>query len=441
MLDKFRTNLIFRTLLMMGLMAGAIFSYQKDYIFPAIVLTLLLVAILINVIYYITQTNRDLAHFFESIQYNDFTATSASVHKGASFGQLHDSLNMMSRKFQAIRAEKEANHQFLQTIVAHIDIGLLCYNEQEEIILMNKSLQHLLRKSYLINIDGLKKVDEGLWETIKSLKPGDRELVKINIENRLIQIAVQCIAFNMQQAKLRLISFQNIQSELEQNELSAWQKLIRILTHEIMNSVAPITSLSSTMMDMLGKQAQIENKQLEQLRNAIQVIQRRGEGLLNFTETYRTLTRIPPPNFQELDAEQLFQHVAALFQVEIEQNQVSLIYDLPPQPIQFQGDPVLLEQVLVNLIKNALEALIDIPKPALTLKAARSNGKAVLSVIDNGIGISEDKMEQIFVPFYTTKKEGSGIGLSLSRQIMRLHKGSIDLQSTPNAGTAVDLIF
>lgn len=441
MLDKFRTNLIVRTLLMMGLMAAAIISYQKGYLFPAIVLTLLLLATLANVIYYITQTNRDLAHFFESIQYNDFTATSSSAHKGSSFGRLHDSLNMMSRKFQAIRAEKEANHQFLQTIVAHIDIGLLCYNEQEEIILMNKSLQHLLRKSYLINLDGLKKVDEGLWQTIKSLKPGDRELVKLNVENRLMQIAVQCIAFNMQHSKLRLISFQNIQSELEQNELSAWQKLIRILTHEIMNSVAPITSLSSTMMDMLNKQSQVENKQMEQLRNAMQVIQRRGEGLLNFTETYRTLTRIPPPNFQELDAEQLFHNVAALFQVEIEQNQVKLIYDIPPQAIPFQGDPVLLEQVLVNLIKNALEALKDIPRASLILKASRVNGRTVLSIIDNGVGIPEDKMEQIFVPFYTTKKEGSGIGLSLSRQIMRLHKGSIELQSSPNAGTAVDLVF
>lgn len=442
MVYEFRVNIILRVLVLLLLVAGGVYSFSQQAFLTTGFLGILLAMAVVNIIHYVNQTNRDLANFFASIQYDDFTTTGSAGHKGTSFGELHRQFNFINKKFQEIRAEKEANHQFLQTIVEHIDIGLLGVKDDGEVNLMNKALQAMLHKSYLINLDALEKVDLRLWEVVKNLQPGERELIKINIDNQLQQLAIQCIELMLNREHFRLFSFQNIQSELEQQEMAAWQKLIRILTHEIMNSVAPIASLSSTMHDFLvaQKNGQLEAGDLEQVTHSLSVIRRRSEGLLDFTETYRRLTRIPPPKFQLLDARALIGEVHTLFRPELEEHGIAFSVDLQPDDITFQGDPALLEQVLINLIKNAMDAVREREKPKIQVFVQKlANGKIVIQVADNGSGIDAEQLEQIFVPFYTTKESGSGIGLSLSRQIIRLHKGNIEVQSVVGEGTAVKL--
>ncbi len=395
---------------------------------------------MVNLFNYVDQTNKDLANFFESIQYNDFNTTGSGRHRGDSFGDLHDGFNLINRKFRDIRAEKEANHQFLQTVVEHVEVGLLCIDEDGEVVLLNKALQRLLRKSYLVNLSGLKKVDEQLWEVVTQLKPGDRELVKLNIDNRFMQIAVRTIDLILNRENLKLISFQNIQSELEAQELVAYQKLIRILTHEIMNSVAPIASLSSTINDVIADKDQLDPDYIDMIKNSVRVIKKRSEGLLDFTETYRRLTRIPPPNFQLVDGNALIEELKTLFMADLATRKIDLKLKLPSNPVTFQADPNLLEQVLINLIKNAADSLKERENPVIDLSIQKHpDGKVIFRISDNGFGIPVDMMDQIFVPFFTTKEDGSGIGLSLSRQIIRLHKGDLDLQSVEGEGTVVTI--
>lgn len=442
MLKNFKINIIARVVLLLLLAGALVASVNARLDILAIVLLGSLSFLVASFLRYVNQTNRDLAHFFAAVQYDDFTANTNSSLKGASFEDLYASFNLVNRKFRDIRAEKEANHQFLQTIVKNIDVGLLCVDQEGEVILMNDALQVLLHKSYLIHLDGLQKIDQNLWKTVNSLQNGDRALLKISIQNDLLQLSIHAVEMRMQASNYRLITFQNIQNELEAQELQSWQKLIRILTHEIMNSVTPISSLSSTINNWLNGQEKVSPEQLEQIRRSSAVIEKRSEGLLRFTETYRKLTRIPPPIFQSVDTKQLIETVVTLMQPTLDKKQIKLeqIYRNPV--LKFNGDPNLLEQVLINILKNAIDAVEKEADAQITVVAFfTSKGKVCIKVMDNGPGVPPDKMEQIFIPFFTTKSEGSGIGLSLSRQIMRMHKGSIELQSSPEEGTIVTLLI
>ncbi|MEZ5039708.1 MAG: HAMP domain-containing sensor histidine kinase [Saprospiraceae bacterium] len=442
MVYNFKINIIIRLGILLLLILGIALSLENGFHLTTGFGVLLCGILIVNLFNYVDQTNKDLANFFESIQYNDFNTTGSGRHRGDSFGNLHDGFNLINRKFRDIRAEKEANHQFLQTVVEHVEVGLLCIDEEGEVVLMNKALQRLIRKSYLVNLKGLKKIDEHLWEAITQLKPGDRELLKLNIDNRLMQIAVRAIDLILNKENLRLISFQNIQSELEAQELVAYQKLIRILTHEIMNSVAPIASLSSTVNDVIADKDQLAPDYIQMIKNAVRVIKKRSEGLLDFTETYRSLTRIPPPNFQIVSGEALLEELQTLFKPDLDSKKITLNLHLPPSPVTFQGDPNLLEQVLINLLKNAADSLVDRDHPTIDLYLQKTpDDKVIFRVVDNGNGIPQDMMDQIFVPFFTTKDEGSGIGLSLSRQIIRLHKGELELQSVEGEGTVVTIVL
>ena len=436
MLYDFRFKTTFRVIIILLCLICMAYTLVNEQWLVAFIIAIPSTIAIWNLLYYVNQTNRDLAGFFKSIQYNDFTTTTSGGHKGPTFKELHDSLNMINQKFQDIRAEKETNHQFLHSIVEHVDIGLLGYNQNQEVILMNKALQRLLRKSYLVKFTDLETLNEQLWESVKDMKPGSRELVKLNIEDKLQQVAIQCTELKLKDDFYRLLSFQNIQNELEEQELIAWQKLIRILTHEIMNSVAPISSLSSTLSNIMEQDTDVD---IQQIKRSLKVINKRSEGLLSFTETYRTLTRIPPPRFQPVNGNLMLEEIATLFEIESNEKNITLEVALPPQTIHFQADPALLEQVLINLVRNALDAVEGKPAPKVKLHLKKSGSKISIVVVDNGIGISEETMEQVFVPFFTTKEHGSGIGLSLSRQIVRLHKGTMELQSKEGEGTVISI--
>lgn len=391
---------------------------------------------------YVDQSNRDFTAFLLGIKYDDFSATYSGHHKGKTFGEMYEAFNDINRKFLNIRAEKEANHQYLQTIVESVNVGLLCIDEEGGIFMLNKALQKLLNKPYLVHLDALGQIDENLLDSVKNLKAGERDMIKVTLENKSMQLALHVTEFALREQQLKLVSFQNISGELEEQELEAWQKLIRILRHEIMNSITPIVSLTATIDSMLNDSphGSVTEEESEDIRAAISAIRNRSEGLMHFTETYRNLTRLPPPKFQLVDANDLIERIRVLFKPVFQKNGITFNMHLSQAPVIFQADVELIEQVIINLLKNAIDVVKEVANPVITISTQRTKeGRAIIQVADNGKGIEKEMLEQIFVPFYTTKEEGSGIGLSLSRQIMRTHKGRINVQSVVGEGTVFTL--
>lgn len=442
MFKSFSVNITFRILTIIALVLALAYCVtQTEFYITMFILFVLIVLAVVDMVRYVNVSNRDFTAFLLGIKYEDFSATYSGHHKGKSFGEMYDAFNQINRKFLNIRAEKEANHQYLQTIVEAVDVGLLCVDEEGGIFLMNKALQKILHKPYLVHLDALEQVDEKLLEAVKNLKTGEREMVRVSIEGKTVPLALQATEFSLRNQKLKLISFQNIQGELEEQELEAWQKLIRIIRHEIMNSITPIVSLTSTITGMLGEEGtSVEPETADDVRLAIAAIRNRSEGLMHFTETYRNLTRLPTPKFQLVDANDLVERIQVLFRPVFEKNGVTFQAQLSPAPIIFQADIEMLEQVIINLVKNAIDASKGGENATVSVSTQRTKeGKTVIKVADNGSGIEKELLEQIFVPFYTTKDDGSGIGLSLSRQIMRLHKGRIGVQSVVGEGTVFTL--
>ena len=444
MFKNFKLNIALRILILIGLVLLLVYCiFNTTFYITMFILCIGILTSFYSLIHYIDQTNRDFTAFLLGIKYEDFSATYSGHHKGKTFGELYDAFNQINRKFLDIRSQNEAHYQYLQTIVEHVEVGLLCIDEIGEVVLMNKNLKILLKKPFLKNKASLKQIDEELYHAVDRIQAGERELLKVIIKDQLLQLSLRATEFKLKDEQFKLISLQNIKNELEEQELDAWQKLIRILTHEIMNSVAPIVSLTSTMKDMIGDEVDgLDAEKTQDVKLSLAAIGNRGQGLMRFTETYRNLTRIPPPKFQLLDARILIERVCTLLSPVFKEHHITLHQSLLATPVFCQADVELMEQVLINIIKNAIDVLKGHEDTWVEIRLQKAkDGKTIIRITDNGPGIPEEVQGQIFVPFYTTKEEGSGIGLSLSRQIMRMHKGQIELQSKEGEGAMFTLIL
>lgn len=449
-LKNFRMNLILRVLLLTSnvLLLGWLI-FRTNLVVSTILISLLLIYQTWALIRYVDRTNRDLSRFFEAIRYGDFSQTFHSHGLGKSFKQLHVAFGEVMREFQKTRAAKEEHFRYLQTILQHVGIGLIAFQRNGEVELINRAAKRLLNCTQLKNIQELAKLNTELVKTLLNMRSGQKALVKIQDRDEQLQLALFATEFRMRGRNMVLVSIQNIHSELEETEIEAWQKLIRVLTHEIMNSVTPIASLASTVNELLKQISATDNlssreraEVLKDICGGLQTIQKRSEGLMHFVEVYRNLTRLPRPDFKILSVKELFVHLEQLMRPQMEAQGIVFKMEVTPVNLEVMADAEMLEQVLINLLKNAMQALADQPEAEIKLLAKLSpRGQPLIQVIDNGPGISEDSLDKIFIPFYTTRKEGSGIGLSLSRQIMRLHKGSISVQSTPHVETVFTLRF
>ncbi|MCE2432817.1 MAG: ATP-binding protein [Candidatus Latescibacteria bacterium] len=396
-------------------------------------------------IHYVERTQRDLTRFLQAIRYEDFSQSFTGAGLGSAYNNLKDAFNEVLEAFRKTRAEREENFQYLQTIVQHVGIGLICYTPEGRIELMNTAAQRLLRKPHMRDVRELETVSKAFSETLLKLRSGDKALVKVQDEDELLQIIVYATELRMRGESFILASVQNIQTELEEQEMEAWQKLIRVLTHEIMNSITPISSLASTVRGLLPDSAHassLDSDTLPDVHTALETIQSRSEGLLHFVEAYRQLTHISRPDFQIFQISELFARVVFLMQGECDKNDIALHTAIDPRTLELTADPDLIEQVLINLMRNAVEALAGRSNARMDLSAQLDGrGRVVIRVQDNGPGILEDVQERIFIPFFTTKRDGSGIGLALSRQIMRVHRGTISVQSRPEEDTVFTLRF
>jgi two-component system nitrogen regulation sensor histidine kinase NtrY len=441
---KFRVAVTLRVAVLLGLMGLLFFSlFRWKLPAAAILLGLLIAAQVVGLFRAVDRANRDLARFFDSVRFDDFSQTFRGKSPGKSFRELHAALARVIEAFRAARAEKEEQALYLQTVVQHIGIGLLVFQADGGVELLNDAARRLLRIRQLKNIRDLERSQPALAETLLLLKPRDRSLVRVEAEDQPLQLLLHAAEFKQRGRDLTLVSIQDIRSELEEREIEAWQMLIRVLTHEIMNSMTPISSLATTVQDLIGANCgDAEPESLGDIRQGLQTIQKRSEGLLRFVDGYRNLARVPKPDLKFFAAADLFAQVGQLLRARLDECGIRLDAASNPARLEVLADPHLLEQVLINLILNACEALRGRPDARIEIAASLDErGRPVLQVRDNGPGIPPENLDKVFVPFFSTKEDGSGIGLSLSRQIMRLHGGSISAASKPGRETVFTLRF
>ncbi len=445
---RFEANCIIRVVLLVSCICLlAYLLFRTEFIAASIFIGLMIAYQVYSLIRYLTKTNRDLNRFLLSIKHSDFSQSFATSVEGSGFEELNTAFSEVTKEFQKAKIEKEEHFRFLQTIIDHVGIALIAFNPNGHVELINNAAKKLLKIQRLRNIDDLEQISTGLAGKLGNISPGDKDLVKLKQGDDLLQLSIYATGFILRQQQLILVAMQNIQSELEEKEMISWQNLIRVLTHEIMNSITPIASLASTATDLLKddkecKVPQELNEVISDVGQAVKTIEKRSKGLITFIDNYRKLTRIPQPDFKIVQVRDLFERVENLLGDQIEKNAIQFKSEIDPESLSLTADPTLIEQVLINLCKNSVEAVHGVSHPKIKLKAGSDGlGNPVIKVIDNGKGIAAEVAERIFIPFFTTKPEGSGIGLSLSRQILRLHKATIGVTSAPNQKTVFKLQF
>jgi two-component system nitrogen regulation sensor histidine kinase NtrY len=446
---NFRVNLIIRiSFFALSVFLFFYFLDREAHITPA--LLLLLIALQFYSLYrYVDKTNRDLASFLESIRFSEFTRSFQIEGMGPSFNELNRAFNDVINDFQKVRSEKEEHFHYLQSIVQNIDVSIIAYQHDGNIEMINKSAKKLFQLGSVKNISALAPLSAELVNTLLNIKPGENKLVKVQDEDDLLQLAINATEFKIKNKVIILSTIKNIQNVLEEQETEAWQKLIRVLTHEIMNSITPIASLSSTLETMLKdfskdrvENAVMDYETVNEIQQALQTINKRSNGLLHFVNTYRNLTRIPKPNFKITLVSELFTNIGRLMEKDFAEQNIQFLTSLEPASLDISMDEQLIEQVLINLIKNSVHALEGRKDAHIELRAyLNKRGRPTIQVYDNGTGILKEVMDKIFIPFFTTKQSGSGIGLSLSRQILKLHGGTITAQSLPDVETTFTMTF
>lgn len=386
----------------------------------------------------------ELDQFVESVHYRDFSRYFDVKHAPAELQPLRHGFNEINSTFKVISKEKETQYQYLQKILELVDTGILSFQVDDgQVVWMNESLKRMLQLPYLKTLGSLQKRDQSLYAVLNAIRPGEAKLTTALIDKSQVKMIISCTAFQTGDKQFKLIAFQNVNEAMDETESKAWQKLLNVMTHEIMNSVAPISSLASTLKGRLDASAGEDKAgMLDDLGLGIETIQRRSEGLLRFAETYRNLNKISELHLEKVHVLDVFRNLQQLMLPTLEHKNIELEIIIKEPELELQADINLLEQVMINLLVNAMDAVKERPDPKIILAASSlPKGKISIKVADNGAGMSQEVVDKIFIPFFSTKKTGSGIGLSLCKQIMMLHKGNIQVQSVEGEGTAFQLIF
>jgi nitrogen fixation/metabolism regulation signal transduction histidine kinase len=451
LLNKFFTNVLIRVtfIVLTSVILGIVLPHlDRGYYYTLTGIIFLIVLQTYLLVNQVNKTNADLEKFFSSVQDHDSSIRFPEKAKNNSFGKLHNRMNQLNTIIQNVKIENERTSQFLQSVVDHVDIGLLSFDVNGNIEIYNRAAKRYLNVQQPRQLSSLKTTNDELFKVIKNIKPGQEILHKMKIDNLLQSILVKASELKFESNVIKLVSFQDITNELDKKELDSWQKLIRVLTHEIMNSISPITSLTGVISGYFKKKDNentiplelIDHQIVSKTLSGLNTIEETGKGLLDFVDKYRSLTSLPKPNLSKFTIDSLFRKCKLLMESNIS-NSIKIITSVYPEDIAIVADYAQVEQILINLIKNAVEALSNMKDGTIHLKAFYAENGTFIQVADNGIGISGDIIEDIFVPFYTTKENGSGIGLSLSKQIMQNHDGTISVNSAPDKGSEFTLKF
>lgn len=398
---------------------------------------------------YLERSNLNIASFLDSIEFDDYSYSFKTESNDPTVKRLHQELNHALQKLRSARREKDSEFLFFKNIVMHVGIGLLIFKEDGKIEIFNSAARRLLKTNRAESINDLRAVSVNMVDTITRLKTGGRELMRLKVGDDFIQLSIYAIELTLRGETVKLVSLQNIQSELEEKEMEAWQNLVRVLTHEIMNSVTPISSLAGVIEEELkpyvkddNGSANLDKEQLQDIHLSLQTISKRSEGLIQFVKEFRSLTNIPQPRPSTIEVPQLLEELTVLHRKELAEKNISLTTSVYPEDLTLVADKNMIEQVLINLLKNAMQAFEEQENKVIELRAfLNEKSRPVIAIKDNGTGIDPEALEKIFIPFFTTKKTGSGIGLSLSRQIMRQHQGTLTVKSTVGQGTEFTMRF
>jgi two-component system, NtrC family, nitrogen regulation sensor histidine kinase NtrY len=446
---RLEIGIFIRLILLFVLMYVAVYYLLHPSYVQVIFAAFLMVLLVIELAGYVTRSNNELAKFILAVKYRDFSQQFNENHTNPSLKQLHHAFNQINNTFRQLSSEKEAQYQYLQTILELIDTGIISYDAEGNVEWVNESFKQTIELPFLKNIHSLRKRNEMLYEALMNLKPGNNTLVKITVGKKTMQLLLSSTLFMLHGRQLTLIAFKNVSNALDETETEAWQKLLRVMTHEIMNSVAPIASLADTLRrhvrlekEKVTEPPMYNTDLLDDVDEGIGIIQHRSEGLLKFAQIYRNFSKITTPNLTTVYLAELFNSISGLLKGQLEEKNVKLVTTVTPPDLVFQADPQLMEQVLINLVLNAAKAVRHRDNPVVQLVGRiGENERVAIDVIDNGTGIPPELLDSIFIPFFTTHKDGSGIGLSLAKQIMHLHKGNIQVESVEGEGTVFRLQF
>jgi two-component system nitrogen regulation sensor histidine kinase NtrY len=401
---------------------------MRDLLFLPLILSFVLIIQVVEMVFYLQRMSREIARFVNNLSHQDLSEKFDENSVGPPFKSLYNSLNKVVSQLEEIKIEKEAQFSYLQVILSHITTGIISLREDGKIVLLNDSAKELLGIADSARWTDVEENHPGLVSALHDIKGRGNSLVG--------DLSVNKSSVKILGTGYTIITLHDIRTEIEQKEIEAWHKLIQILRHEIRNSVTPIASMSETILMMVEDQAgnakkpgDLAEKDMEDIHSSIRTVQGRSEKLYKFVEKYRQLTRLPPPQKETILVGNVINDITGLFRKETEDLGITMQSEPVDGIMSIDADPSLIEQVLINLIKNSIHAIEGIEGGKIRILASETKRNIIISVEDNGPGIDPAAIQDIFLPFYTTREEGMGVGLSLSRQIMNLHGGTLTVQS------------
>jgi two-component system nitrogen regulation sensor histidine kinase NtrY len=435
-----RIGVLFATLLALAILV----TETELWAVSALVAAVMLIEAAV-VIRFVHRTNRELTRFLGAIRYDDFQQAFTMGELGPTFADLKGAFESVMSSFRAARLDREAQRRYLEALVEHVPVAILALHDDGQVELLNNAARRLLNASAATSMDHLVSYGAAFQRDLAQSRAGERKVTRIELDGVQRHLILSTTQITVGGAAVRLVTLQDIQSELDWNELSAWQDMARVLSHEIMNSLTPIASLARTadeMVDDLAKRASAEDELVADIHAAIHTLARRSDGLMRFVRSYRQFTQMPPPSLRPLGLREYFQRLEKLLVDEWAGRGIELQVASPAGGLTVLADDSLLDQAVINLLRNAADAASAAQVPQVWLDARLSDrGRPVIEIGDNGPGVDEALGEKIFLPFFTTKPDGSGIGLALARQVMLVHKGAITASARPGGGALFRLTF
>lgn len=427
-------------LLVLAILTAAITLAAIERQWICIVIATCLWIFLFHKLYSIYRKNlKKVAFMFDAIDNADYAFKYATENASSDDLLVNKSLNRITQILLQARNEAQQREKYYELIINSVNTGIIVVDDKGNVYQTNKEALRLLGLTVFTHITQLQRVDDGLMKLIHDIQPGEKHQVSFSNERRIVHLSIRASSTKIKGLDVKILAINDINSELDENELDSWIRLTRVLTHEIMNSITPITSLSETLLSKIPK----ENYNPE-IRNGLEVIRKTGNSLIDFVENYRKFTHLPSPTPSLFYVKDFAERMKELALHQIPSTNISISIDVQPSDLIVYADENLITRVVLNLLKNAMQAIgTKQPDGSIQIKAYCNAEEAVfIEVTNNGPIIPPEEMKHIFVPFYTTKSNGSGIGLSIAKQIMRLSGGSITLQSDKQSRlTTFSLMF